>query len=157
MVEVPDAAHGAAEGNWFGTTGELLDDIRLAMEWAVEAGDPDIACAIVGGLGWFWNMGGRIDDTWRWIQAALSLGEPTWAGRRIRALAWAGLVGIVHDSARAMEYGDEAVARACALGDNSTVALATMLRGIGHLRLLPSHRGRDRAGRGGATRVRIGR
>ena len=127
MVEVPDARHGAAEGNWFGTVGELLDDIRRAMEWAVESGDADIACAIAGGLGWFWNMGGRIDDTWRWITAALSLGEPTRPSRRIRALAWGGLVGMVHDSERAMEYGAEAVARARALGDDSAVALATML------------------------------
>ena len=97
------------------------------MEWAVESGDADIACAIAGGLGWFWNMGGRIDDTWRWITAALSLGEPTRPSRRIRALGWGGLVGMVHDSERAMEYGAEAVARARALGDDSTVALATML------------------------------
>ena len=127
MVEVPDAAHGAAEGHWYGTVGELLDDIRVAMEWAVESGDADIACAIAGGLGWFWNMGGRIDDTWRWITAALSLGEPALPSRRIRALGWAGLVGIVHDSERAMECGAEAVARARALGDDSTIALATML------------------------------
>ena len=97
------------------------------MEWAVESGDADIACAIAGGLGWFWNMGGRIDDTWRWITAALSLGEPTRPSRRIRVLGWGGLVGIVHDSERAMEYGAEAVARARALGDDSVVALATML------------------------------
>ena len=97
------------------------------MEWAVESGDADIACAIAGGLGWFWNMGGRIDDTWRWITAALSLGEPTRPTRRIRALGWAGLVGIVHDSERAIEYGAEAVARARALGDDSALALVTML------------------------------
>jgi predicted ATPase len=127
VVEVPDSAHGAAEGNWFSTVGELLDDIRRAMAWAVESGDADIACAIAGGLGWFWNMGGRIDDTWRWITAALSLGEPTRPSRRIRALAWGGLVGMVHDSERAMEYGAEAVVRARALGDDSAVALATML------------------------------
>ena len=97
------------------------------MEWAVESGDADIVCAIAGGLGWFWNMGGRIDDTWRWITAALTLGEPARPSRRIRALGWGGLVGIVHDSERATEYGAEAVARACALGDDSTIALVTML------------------------------
>jgi predicted ATPase len=126
VVEVPDGAHGSAEGNWFGTVGELLDDIRLAMEWAAESGDADIACAIAGGLGWFWNMGGRIDDAWRWIGVALSLGEPTRPIRRIRALEWGGLVGIAHDSERAMEYGAEAVARARALGDDAVIALATM-------------------------------
>ena len=127
LVEVPDAVHGEAAGNWYSTVGDLLDDIRLAMEWAVDAGDADIACAIAGGLGWFWNMGGRIDDTWRWITAALSLGELTVPSRRIRVLAWGGLVGIVHDSERAIEYGAEAVARARLLGDESAIALATML------------------------------
>ena len=127
VIEVPDGEHGATEGNWFGTVGEMLDDIRLAMEWAAESGDADIACAIAGGLGWFWNMGGRIDDTWRWITAALALGEPTRPIRRISALGWAGLVGLVHDSKRAMEYGAEAVARARALGDDSTLAVASMV------------------------------
>ncbi len=128
LVEVPDGRHGAAEGSWYRTVGELLDDVRLAMEWAVESGDADIACAIAAGLGWFWNMGGRIDDTWRWITAALSLGEPTRPSRRIRALAWGGLVGMAYDSERATEYGAEAVAAARVLGDDSTVAVATMLR-----------------------------
>ncbi len=128
VVEVPDGRHGAAEGNWYGAVGELLDDVRLAMEWAVESGDADVACAIAGGLGWFWNMGGRIDDTWRWITAAASLGEPEQKSRRIRALGWGGLIGMVHDSELAMGYGAEAVARARALGDDSALALATMLR-----------------------------
>ncbi len=127
VVEVPDQAHGAVEGRWYAMVGELLDDIRPAMEWAVESGDADIACAIAAGLGWFWNMGGRIDNTWRWITAALALGEPTLPSRRIRALAWSGPVGLVHDSKRAMEHGAEAVERARALGDYPTIALATML------------------------------
>ena len=33
--------------NWFGIVGELLDDIRLAMDWAVESYDADIACAVI--------------------------------------------------------------------------------------------------------------
>jgi predicted ATPase/DNA-binding SARP family transcriptional activator len=128
LVEVPDERHGAADGNWYGTVGDLLDDARRAMVWAIESGDADIACAIAGGLGWLWNMGGRIDDAWRWITAALSLGEPAVPIRRIRALSWGGLVGMVHDSERALGYGAEAVARARALGDDSALAMATMLR-----------------------------
>ncbi len=129
LLEIPDGEHGVAEGNWFGTVDELLDDVRVAMEWAVRTGDADVACAIAGGLGWFWNMGGRIDDTWRWITSALSLGEPTQPSRRVRALGWAGLVGIVHDSERAIVYGAEAVERAREVGDHSAIALATLLHG----------------------------
>ncbi|HEX5588256.1 MAG TPA: BTAD domain-containing putative transcriptional regulator [Acidimicrobiia bacterium] len=127
VVEVPDADHGVADGNWYVSVGEMLDDIRRAMEWAVEAGDADIACAIADGLGWFWNMGGRIDDAWRWITAALSLGETTLPSRRIRVLQWGGLVGILQDSERAIAYGAESVERARVLGDDSVIALATML------------------------------
>ena len=156
LVEVPDATYGAAEGHWYGTVGELLDDIRVAMEWAVESGDADIACAIAGGLGWFWNMGGRIDDTWRWITAALSLGEPALPTRRIRVLGWAGLVGIVHDSERAMERGAEAVARARATGRRLDHCPGDDVARFGHIRLLSSHRGRNGARRRIAARVHVG-
>ena len=126
LVEVPDAAHGAAEGNWFGTVGELLDDIRRAMAWAVESGDADIACA-----SWAGSVGSGT-----WVAASTTPGDgsrrPSHSESRHgraggSALAWGGLVGMVHDSECAMEYGAEAVAPARALGDNSAVALATML------------------------------
>jgi predicted ATPase/DNA-binding SARP family transcriptional activator len=129
LVDVPNAAHGTAEGNWFGVIGAWLDDIRVAMEWAIRSGDADVACAIAGGLGWYWNMGGRIDDTWRWMTAALALGEPNVPSRRVLALAWAGVVGIMHDSERAIAYGAEAVDEARALGDDALIAVATMLHG----------------------------
>ena len=156
VVEVPDCVHGAAEAGWYGTVGELLDDIRLAMEWAVESGDADIACAIAGGLGWFWNMGGRIDDTWRWITAALSLGEPTRPIRRIRALAWAGLVGIAHD--RDPRDGIQRRGRrasACA-GRRLDHCPRDDVARFGDLRRLPRQGGRDGAGRGVAARVPVG-
>ena len=54
-------------------------------------------------------------------------GESMRPSRPIRALAWGGLVGMVYDTELAMEHGAEAVARARALGDASTLALATML------------------------------
>ena len=109
------------------------------MEWAVESGDADIACAIAGGLGWFWNMGGRIDDTWRWItDRALARragrsrpADPRASHGRARSAS-------SHDSERAIDYGAEAVERARALGDAGALAIATMLHGFGHLRLLPA-------------------
>jgi predicted ATPase len=127
LLEVPGAAHGMGRGNWYGVVGEWLDDIRAAMEWAIGRGDADAACAIVGGLGWYWNMGGRVDDTWRWIVAALSLGEPNVPSRRVLALAWAGRIGIAHDSERAITFGAEGVERARLLDDDTALAVATML------------------------------
>ncbi len=127
LVDVPSEAHGMPEANWYGVIGEWLDDVRIAMEWAIACSDADIACAIAGGLGWYWNMGGRIDDGWRWIHAALALGEPEMPSRRVFALAWAGTVGIAHDSERALAYGAEGVEQARVLGDDTAIAVATML------------------------------
>ena len=128
-IEVSDPSHGDATGDWFGIVGRSLDDIRAAMEWAIATGDADVACALGGGLGWNWNMGGRIDDTWRWLVAAVSLGEPEVPSRRVRALAWAGMVGVAEDGALALEYGAEAMARARAIGDAAGLGLAGTLHG----------------------------
>ena len=70
------------------------------MEWSLEQRDSDLALAIANGLGWYWNMGGRIDDTWRWITATLALPEPADPAAKIRALAWAGALGISRDEPR---------------------------------------------------------
>ncbi len=128
-IEVSDPSHGDATGDWFGIVGRSLDDIRAAMEWAIAAGDADVACALGGGLGWNWNMGGRIDDTWRWLAAAVSLGEPEVPARRVRALAWAGMVGVAYDGVLALEYGAEAMREARAIGDNAGLGLAGTLHG----------------------------
>ena len=128
-IEVSDPSHGAVTGNWFGIVGRSLDDIRAAMEWAIATGDADVACALGGGLGWNWNMGGRIDDTWRWLVAAVSLGEPEVPSRRVRALAWAGMVGVAEDGTLALEYGAEAMVRARAIGDAAGLGLAGTLHG----------------------------
>ena len=128
FVEVPDAAHGSAGQNWFATINRSLDDIRQAMEWTLESADPDTALAIAGGLGWFWNMGGRIDDCWRWLTAALAL-SPAATPRRVRALTWAGTVGVSRDRGRALTCGAEAVELARILDDRPALALAAVMHG----------------------------
>jgi predicted ATPase/DNA-binding SARP family transcriptional activator len=129
LVEIPDSSHGSAELDWLARMTEGVDDIRVAMEWALDAGDADLALAITGGLGWYWNMGGRVDDTWRWLCASLMLGEPQVPTRRIRALAWAGAVGMVQDANRALAFGAEAVERARSLDERSALAHAALLHG----------------------------
>jgi predicted ATPase len=126
-VEVPDAVHGDIERHWFLKVAMSLDDIRAATEWAIATGDADLACALTTGLGWFWNMGGRLDDTWRWLTEAVALGPTEDPTRRVRALAWAGSVGIVPDTEQALAYGWDAVALAREIGDPAALAIATTL------------------------------
>ena len=100
--------HGCARPNWFTRFSESIDDVRVAMEWSLEAGDSDLALAITNGLGWYWNMGGRIDDTWRWMTPALALPNRPIRAPRSRALAWAGAIGMCATRERALAYGAEA-------------------------------------------------
>ena len=128
---VPDAAHGSAGQNWSATINRSLDDIRQAMEWTLESADPDTALAIAGGLGWFWNMGGRIDDCWRWLTAALALSPATRHHGRVRALYVGGeRSASATDRGRALTCGAEAVELARILDDRPGVGT-----GHGHARL----------------------
>jgi tetratricopeptide (TPR) repeat protein len=99
------------------------------MEWAIATRDADVACALGAGLGWNWNMGGRIEDTWKWLSAAVSLGPTTVPARRVRVLAWAGMVGVGYDDDRALELGAEAVLEARAIDDPAALGLAGTLYG----------------------------
>ncbi len=128
-VDIPDAEHGSASRQWFGKVSVSIDDVRVAMEWALEIENSDVALALANGLGWFWHMGGRLDETWRWMTAALALPEPSHAAHKVRPLAWAGVLGIPRDKDRALAYGAEAVERARALGDDRALSIAAMLHG----------------------------
>jgi predicted ATPase/DNA-binding SARP family transcriptional activator len=128
-LDIPDGEHGSPERKWFTRLSESIDDVRVAMEWSLAVRNSECAFAIANGLGWDWNMGGRLDDTWRWMTSALALPEPADPAAKIRVLAWAGALGMSRDKARAMAYGADAVARARATGDPRALAAAAMLHG----------------------------
>ena len=141
LVDVPDSEHGSTSPNWFSTVNEYIDDIRVAMEWTLRAGDDDTALAIACALGWYWNMGGRIDDCWKWLLGALALSESE-TPRRAEALAWAGMVGLHRDRIHALACGAEAVDLARRLNNRSTLALTAVLHGSVLTSVFPQ---RDRA------------
>ncbi|HEY1739417.1 MAG TPA: tetratricopeptide repeat protein, partial [Acidimicrobiia bacterium] len=129
FAEVPDPEHGRSSQHWFAGFTDALGDVHAAMEWSLRVGDADLALAIADGLGWYWQMGGRVEATWTWLVGALDLGEPHVRARRVRVLAWAGAIGVGCDTERAMAFGVEAVNQARVLGDAPAWAHATMRRG----------------------------
>ena len=122
---VAEADYGPA---WFAAVSESLDDIRLAMEAALNSGDGDTAQAIACGLLWFWDRGGVIDDLWRWLTAALAVQQPATA-QRVRALAIAAHLALAQGRDQALSYGEQAVELGRAVGDRSALAFALALHG----------------------------
>ena len=127
-LDIPDAEHGSAERNWFARFIESIDDVRARDGVVARERDTDLALAIANGLGWYWNMGGRIDDTWRWMTTAFALPEPADPAANSRP-RMGGRARHLADNEHAMAYGAEAVERARALGDPGALATATMLHG----------------------------
>ena len=122
---VAEADYGPA---WFAAVSESLDDIRLAMEAALNSGDGDTAQAIACGLLWFWDRGGVIDDLWPWLTAALAVSQPATA-QRVRALAIAEHLALAQGRDQALSYGEQAVELGRAVGDRPALAFALALHG----------------------------
>src|SRR6185503_2774563 len=48
------------------------DDLRAALQWALEQDDPEPALRLAGSLWWFWYLHGEYSEGRRWVDAALA-------------------------------------------------------------------------------------
>lgn len=64
---------------------EVHDNLRAALEWAIGAGEVDMAHRLVGAAWWYWYMRAHMAEGQGWAQRALALpgGEP---GARAKSL-----------------------------------------------------------------------
>jgi predicted ATPase/DNA-binding SARP family transcriptional activator len=70
------------------------DNLRAALEWAVESAARDVACRLVAGLGWFWYVRGYVAEGARWASTALELPGEIEHGVEVRALRHLALLGL---------------------------------------------------------------
>jgi tetratricopeptide (TPR) repeat protein len=89
-----------ASPDLFGPRGKLLldrleqdhDNLRLALDWAIERGEAGFALRFIAGVWRFWQMRGHLLEAWERVQRVLAL--PNVAGEapelRARALSAAG-------------------------------------------------------------------
>ena len=112
LLDVADPRHGAAGCQWFATVSEVFDDVRMAIEWAIDVGDADVALTIANVAGWY------LEHGWsprRHVALARGIPRARLAGgaRPARPCAgWASTIGMVHDAYRAIVHGTEAVSAA---------------------------------------------
>ena len=111
----------------------LLDDLRAALDWALEQADEALALRLVAAAAWFWFLRGPVAEGRQRIEQALALPSASAAD--------AALLALVHMryTALAMAAGDMAAAEpAClaalelrrSLGDSEGVAAALINLGL---------------------------
>jgi len=48
------------------------DNLRAAIRWSIDNGDPDAALELVAALGYFWMVRGYWREAWRWLERSLA-------------------------------------------------------------------------------------
>lgn len=84
----------ATQAVWLGRLDEETDNIRLAMAWAVEAGEAELALRLAAALVRFWSTRGLMAEGRLRLREALSLGGDVAAGLLARASFAAGYAAI---------------------------------------------------------------
>jgi non-specific serine/threonine protein kinase len=117
------ALRGPDQARWLRWAEQEHDNIRSALEWAIETGDTDMVLRLTSSLWWSWLLHDRWIETEEWLESALSMArgaKPTVA--LARTLHAAGTTATFRGKyARGENYLDESVAIARELGDRESV------------------------------------
>jgi len=111
-----------------------LGNLRLALAFAIDAGDADISLRLSGAIWMFWRMESAFTEGRRWLQLALELPHEDESPARSRALwgaAW--LAYQQGDRGTAALYGNELLAASA--GADTPIDRRNALTILGHLAL----------------------
>ncbi len=116
---------GAAQVQWLGRLEHDHDNLRAALQWAMEHEDAETALRLATALARFWWLRGYLHEGRRWLEATLASAADDFPSLRGMALYWLGILAINQgDQARA----DAALARSVVvfetLHDSRGTALA---------------------------------
>ena len=62
---------GFEDARWLNRLELEHDNMRVALSWSLEWGEPELALGLAGALGWFWRGRGFYSEGRRWIEEAL--------------------------------------------------------------------------------------
>ncbi|HEU0116862.1 MAG TPA: tetratricopeptide repeat protein, partial [Thermomicrobiales bacterium] len=124
------ALAGADGGQWATRLDADQDNLRAAIDWALETGKAAIALKIAADLRPYWELRGEFTEGRRWLQRSLVAdnGGPS----RERAMASEGAAALAlgqGDFDAATTYADQALAHYRAVGDRRGEAIALLSLG----------------------------
>lgn len=133
--EIFDGIRGPEQESWLARARTDHNNFRLALSFAMEQADSDLAVSIAGGLWWFWHRQGFIREGRSWLEKALSLPIQlplSEAQKRSRATALNGAGSICTELGafdEAMRYHEEGLSLRYALED--TEGISVVLHNMG--------------------------
>jgi predicted ATPase/DNA-binding SARP family transcriptional activator len=121
---------GAQQRVWLDRLEAELDNLRTALGWSFEGGEPEVGLRLAGALWWFCYLRGHYGEGRVWLEGALAASEDSPAPLRAKALTGAGVLAFLQ-----CEYGlataqlEEGLALWRDLGDERGVASALQILG----------------------------
>jgi predicted ATPase/DNA-binding CsgD family transcriptional regulator/transcriptional regulator with XRE-family HTH domain len=138
FAEVAESGlQGPEQPAWLERVEVEHDNLRAALQWALECANAETALRISTALWWFWWAHGHLSEGSRWLVQALCAHGPVAPAVRARALNGAGALSrYLGDLARAQQLLEECLVLEREVGDTERIA-----RTLGNLGLIVNARG----------------
>ncbi|HET8678948.1 MAG TPA: tetratricopeptide repeat protein [bacterium] len=112
---------------WLSQLDAEHDNIRGALEWALESAHEEIPCRMTEALWWFWTLRGHTSEGREWLNKAIARATQP-SSIRAQTVASAGMLAFfAADFAAATALGEEALGIGRDLGDGDTTGYALVL------------------------------
>jgi predicted ATPase/transcriptional regulator with XRE-family HTH domain len=120
---------GGGQVEWLERLERDHDNLRAALGWLLESGEPDRAARLGSAIWLFWVVRGHAGEGRMWLEQALASGRLT-DRARARALAAVSLLLLAKgEIGRMSELVEGAITEARAAGDEETLTFLMMQRG----------------------------
>jgi non-specific serine/threonine protein kinase len=115
---------------WMKELEEEHDNLRAALQWALEHDEVETALRIAGAIWRFWQIHGHVEEGSRWMQTILERSQGQRSIARAKALWGAGWLGMVMGTLdQSRDYFEEGAVLSRELNDQRYLGLS--LHGIG--------------------------
>jgi len=108
--EAESNVRGEREREWWDRLDTELDNLRLALEWSLEAGEPELGMQLAGAFWRFWWFTYRFSEGVQWLRRMYGISEEVQPHIRARLMVGLGtLSGFINDGRTAADMLGQAI------------------------------------------------